>query len=1211
MHPSLRKLLFLLQLALLLLSVQQTYAQTCSAAISVDKVTICNGETAVLTGSAQFTITSWELFKDGVSERTNNTGVFSITQPGEYYAQATGSGCVAIRTNAVTVTVNDPPLQPVIVTNPPNPTAGDICGGDQILFSVQNPEDGVEYRWDFGDGTVATGATDVPHTYQAVGVSGGQPIGYTVRVQAVRTQGGCTNQNSIQVAIKQTPEVSFTETNNFQICLRDGLAAKDTTVFAEIQNTTQAPYLTDIATYFIDWGDGKGEVQYTGQPNPFPLKSPAPYDSLGNYPIRIRAVNNAGCDAATPFEAVFQYNKKPEANLTFNKEPKSTPQSCTPIIVALGDSSSGGGLSYKWTVKEPNNGGFSVEQGGFDQDTLRLLFETPGVFNIELIVSNSCGSDTTEQSVIVGYPQAQLAGDITVCGETTIKYDAQTVFYDPNFGNTVTYQWFVDGQPRSTAQYPEFNFPVRATPYRVEVKVTNECGASDDIGPVPPQLVTVNPPAAAPVVENLTACTGDQVTITPSGPGPAYNFYDANNPDAVPLNAAPALSFTTPALTVGATYYVETITAQGCASDRVAVVITVNPPIADNTIQEPAQPTVCIGNAPTAPITGSTPSGGDTYTWIFSTTGPDAGFVAAPGPTASQKDYTPPALTSTTWFRRIVSGAAACKADTSNAVQLLAVPPIQNNNIISGNQEICQGEQPNPVTGTPVSQAGAIITWEISTVSATEGFVSAPAPNNAQDYTFGAPPTQEAIWVRRVVNLNGCSVPSAPIKISVFPRLANNTIGDPQDICIGEAPKPLIGTGDAPTGGNGRYDYIWQSSTSGPNDDASFVPATGTNNAPSYTPGTLQQTTWFRRILSARGANCSVLVSNVIEITVTEAITNNTIISPPQEVCEGTAPETILGSQASGGTGWQWEISNTSATSGFFPAPGASTNPDYSPEPLLQNTWFRRIVLAGGCSDTSAAILVTVVPKPVVPTLTARNVTSCVGGSVTLSVANPVAGIVYKWFTEETAGTQVGEGPQLTIPGLTQTITYYVEAQRGNDGCVSSARAPVTVNVVASQANAGEDATIIQGRPIELRATGGDTFRWEPATGLSDPNVANPVATPTQTTTYTVTTTSQGGCISTDEVTITVIPAIVVRNAFSPNQDNVNEVWEIENIGKYPEARVEVFNRWGNLVFSSDGYAAPWDGTRNGSELPVATYYYIIYLNKTDKPISGNVTILR
>ena len=132
-----------------------------------------------------------------------------------------------------------------------------------------------------------------------------------------------------------------------------------------------------------------------------------------------------------------------------------------------------------------------------------------------------------------------------------------------------------------------------------------------------------------------------------------------------------------------------------------------------------------------------------------------------------------------------------------------------------------------------------------------------------------------------------------------------------------------------------------------------------------------------------------------------------------------------------------------------------------------------------------------------------------------------------------------------------------------------------------------------------LRATGGTTYVWSPATGLNNPNVATPIATPTKTTTYQVTVTTEDGCTATDEVTITVIPRVQPVNTFSPNGDNINDTWEIKNIENYPNATVEVFNRWGNQVFKSDvRLPATWDGTHKGSALPLATYYYIIRLDR-------------
>jgi gliding motility-associated-like protein len=87
--------------------------------------------------------------------------------------------------------------------------------------------------------------------------------------------------------------------------------------------------------------------------------------------------------------------------------------------------------------------------------------------------------------------------------------------------------------------------------------------------------------------------------------------------------------------------------------------------------------------------------------------------------------------------------------------------------------------------------------------------------------------------------------------------------------------------------------------------------------------------------------------------------------------------------------------------------------------------------------------------------------------------------------------------------------------------------------------------------------------------------------------------------------------SIIIPNVFSPNGDNINDKWIIPGLVEYENCRVEIYNRYGNLLFTSIGYAQPWDGTFRGLDLPVATYYYIINLKPGDPPLSGSVTILR
>jgi gliding motility-associated-like protein len=83
-----------------------------------------------------------------------------------------------------------------------------------------------------------------------------------------------------------------------------------------------------------------------------------------------------------------------------------------------------------------------------------------------------------------------------------------------------------------------------------------------------------------------------------------------------------------------------------------------------------------------------------------------------------------------------------------------------------------------------------------------------------------------------------------------------------------------------------------------------------------------------------------------------------------------------------------------------------------------------------------------------------------------------------------------------------------------------------------------------------------------------------------------------------------------IVNTFTPNSDGVNDYWVIKGLDTYPDAMVSVFNRYGQPVFQSTGYAKPFDGNRNGKPLPVGVYYYIINLKRGDV-LSGNVTILR
>ncbi len=167
-------------------------------------------------------------------------------------------------------------------------------------------------------------------------------------------------------------------------------------------------------------------------------------------------------------------------------------------------------------------------------------------------------------------------------------------------------------------------------------------------------------------------------------------------------------------------------------------------------------------------------------------------------------------------------------------------------------------------------------------------------------------------------------------------------------------------------------------------------------------------------------------------------------------------------------------------------------------------------------------------------------------------------------------------------------------------------------DIIGVDFSAGPDVIIAQGQNTQLNATGGTTYDWMPTSGLSSNTIANPIAQPTESTTYSVTT-QINGCTYTDMVFVDVRRLIDAANTITPNGDGHNDTWEIAGINGYPQADVSIYDRWGQRVFHSIGYKTPFDGTNGGSKLPTATYYWVIELNRvegTSVPYKGFITIV-
>ncbi|QHL86658.1 T9SS type B sorting domain-containing protein [Nibribacter ruber] len=1193
------------------MNLAQGVAQECPAVITPSNpAAVCQPDAVTLAANSGPGLTyQWQ--KDGV-DVPNATGVtFTAAASGNYTVRVTGPSCTAKTSTPVTVTITPQPAQPTFLVNP-NIVQ---CAGTPIGFSIVNPLPNTNYVWDFGDGTTSTGDF-VQHAYNSVGNG---TVTFTAQVYAV-TQGGCTSPaRSTTISVAQKPAFSPPkDSSNFIVCVPDSQKVIKQT--ASLLNPTPVP--NNIVSYVVDFGDGAGPRAFTAGDFTAtkPIRNTVPYDTTGAFKISIRAIGSNGCDSVYTID--YQISRKPKAGFTTNKE-RVDPAACVPVKVTVDtDSSSGGNLSYKWKVLNKNGqevGNSDMEYLDNTTDTTQnpiFSFKNKGRFTIKLFVSNTCGTDSTEQSVLIALPEVQMNADSTACGApTTIRFNADMVQFDANLGTISGYKWTISGTSGATAvngttlqdMTPEIRFP-NVGVYTVTVVATNECGASDEVEQqMATATITVNEIPGAPTftTASTTICNETSALLRPTGPGTTYNFY-SEPAGGTPLKTG--RDYTTDSLNSATTFYVASVTPQGCESaTRTPFTVNVTPGITDNSISvEAGNQEICAGSSPGTLAGTAAKEGTNTpaYVWQKSTTNETTGFTTIAGATA--QDYAPGPLAATTWFRRIARSNFSCPSDTSNVAVVNVSPAIEGNTINVGTGRlftICEGSTAPEITGTAI--AGVSYLWESSN-NATDGFTAAPGVNNQQNYSPGVL-TQTTFYRRRVIS-SACDQASAVVvEIRVTPKLTNNVIEGNQEICAtGSAPAPLTGT--VPTGGTLNRTYRWQSSLNGNAED--FQTAAGNSTGQNYSPAVLTQTTFFRRLVSSEG--CDSLSSNVVKITVSAPVNDNTITAAQTSVCQNTTTS-FTGSVATGGSGtlsYQWQQSTTNGTDGFQNIAGA-TSQNYTPVATNLNTWYRRLVTSAGntcLANASNVILISVQPSPVAPTVEATNVTSCAGESVTLRASG--TGGVFEWFTSPEGGTPVFIGPEFQTGPLTASTSYYVQAKNTNQ-CVSVTRTQVQVTVSNAVADAGPDATIIEGQAVTLRGSGGATYLWTPATGLSSATVANPAASPIFTTTYTLQVTDANGCTDTDEVTVTVIGGLKIVNTFSPNGDGVNETWDLGNVSNFPDISIEIFNRWGQRVYTSKGYATPWDGTYNGKALPVDTYYYIIRLNQEENPLKGSVTIIK
>jgi gliding motility-associated-like protein len=187
---------------------------------------------------------------------------------------------------------------------------------------------------------------------------------------------------------------------------------------------------------------------------------------------------------------------------------------------------------------------------------------------------------------------------------------------------------------------------------------------------------------------------------------------------------------------------------------------------------------------------------------------------------------------------------------------------------------------------------------------------------------------------------------------------------------------------------------------------------------------------------------------------------------------------------------------------------------------------------------------------------------------------------------------------------LTYADTVWVKVtNKSNCSAIDSAVLTVYSN---PEIEIPRDTFVCEGEPI-LLDVGGDWRYVSWSTGENTNSIT--INEPTE---VAVTVTDMHDCKVTDSIRVLecVVYDIKPPTAFTPNNDGYNDTWVIPHINK--DATVEIYDRWGRLVFESDaGYTKAWDGRSNGKSLPMDTYFYVINFHNGKNQKSGTVTILK
>jgi gliding motility-associated-like protein len=272
-------------------------------------------------------------------------------------------------------------------------------------------------------------------------------------------------------------------------------------------------------------------------------------------------------------------------------------------------------------------------------------------------------------------------------------------------------------------------------------------------------------------------------------------------------------------------------------------------------------------------------------------------------------------------------------------------------------------------------------------------------------------------------------------------------------------------------------------------------------------------------------------------------------------------------------------------------------------------TIYHYVETVNGCISNTASKTIYIESKPQVDF---TNTKLCINEPVYFTQrCNNNFGIInnytWHWGNNQSANAS---NPAITyfLPG-----SYNVQLTASTaQGCADSVTKILTIeNLVA---NAGNDTAVFAGSTFTLYGSGGNSYLWQPASLLDNNLIANPSGKLQNDQQFMLTVGNGQQCSSSDIVNVKILKPVYIPNAFTPNGDGINDQWVIGNLAGYKNPQVTIFNRYGQVVYSSNSYQNDWDGLMNGARLPTGAYVYVLQIRGENYNLplfKGNITILR